>query len=554
MEIPGSREAYPSSVTMPSASFSVSEEVVKAFILWAAPALATALLSYFGPLADFAWSEVLRTWRGLVVLSSFLLALIAAPALSAWIAFFVFVLFLVEKLITYSYGPTFKNTGFLPIVFAGFYHAGQGGKFERTGDAILTDAKFLGGINQLLQEHRVQESLPMRVVPFRPPKVIHSRYDFEGFQRLMRRYAANNLGVLWGVVDGQGRIKSFEVTSFEGQFTGGPWAVKLIRDVGRVTQIEGANPAAVVEFLVRAHAALWGHSFCHILNTLGHWKASYQIAGNSRALFERALAQLRESTGAAGEAVLEFERQRLLPTFIAQEAINLMHGDEWEGAVDKLCEALKVNPLWPCYDAQEFADFYTHRYALDIAERFETELADGGATEGPFKAGLLAETAESAAKRAWLNEPPILQLLFNYFTLVPERVKNLDQIINERFKALTAAHPSNCFIYLYWADAVKIRARLRGAGTKRMLPLGVLDRSIRLSEQAHRLCPTLALISAKLSALYMSTATYFDVNTPEFKRRLNKATSYMGKGKLFYTETLVERERGGEGVGDAEGA
>lgn len=516
---------------MLSDNFNINEELIKAVVGYLIPALLLAFFSFIGPLADFIWVEVLRTWRGIVCLIVLIVGYFIAPALCAWIALAALSLFVLKKLLRYRYGPKLKKSGFIPIVFAGFYQTTANGKLIRTGQSILLDTKFLTLINELLQDHRIQERIPIRIYPFKPPGIIHSRHTFESFGSLMRRYAATAPAVMWGVVDEQGRIRSFEVTSFEQHYAGGKAALKFNEDIARVILIDGLNASAVAEFLANAHAAMWGHAFCDILNHGGQWQASFLIAMNSRRLFERALKQLHERSGNAADGIIEFLRKRLLPLFITQEAIGLKHGGNWELAIDKLCEAITLCPLWPAYDENEFTEFYNNRYALTIASASKPD--------NPF-AGSLSRYE----RLAMVDLPPNLQMLLDWLHQAPDKVQEVDQKIDKVFSVISAAHPNNCYVLLYWADAFKVPGYLKNKDKPEtsLIPLHILNKVIKKFEDALKLCPNLPVIPARLSGIYLATLQHFEENTPEFKRRLNKAFHFMNLGKMYYTETLPQVE------------
>jgi hypothetical protein len=248
---------------------------------------------------------------------------------------------------------------------------------------------------------------------------------------------------------------------------------------------------------------------------------------------------LRGNISASGAAILEFERRRLLPLFITQEAIALLEGHQWEEAIERLCEALKIDPLWPCYDFQDFADFYKYRNAWEIAVILETDAP----AELEIPEGLLADVAKNAEKRAWLEIPPNMRYLLDWLYQAPDDVQDLDKKIENWFGKLTAAHPSNCFILLYWADAIKVVPRLKNKDQEGTLPLHILNKAIKKCEEAQKLCPALPIIPIRLFGLYSSTLQYFSENTPEYKHRLGKAIHYLGQGKLHLTETIPELQQ-----------
>src|SRR5437868_15459726 len=116
-----------------SKSFDLNRELIKATITYLVPVIIGTGVSIFGPVADFAWSEVLRTWTGLVVLGTLIVTALVVPRLSVWFAFAIFAGLLVQRISTYRNGPKFRKPGYVPILFSGFYEAGESGEFKRTG-------------------------------------------------------------------------------------------------------------------------------------------------------------------------------------------------------------------------------------------------------------------------------------------------------------------------------------------------------------------------------------------------------------------------------------
>src|SRR4051812_6035469 len=115
---------------MDSNGIQINDEVIKGIIGYIVPIVLAAIVSFVGPLADFAWSEVLYTWRGPVILAALILGYLIAPSFCGWIALTVFIIFLLLRIARYLYGPKLKKE-FAPIVFAGFYQTNKNGKLKR---------------------------------------------------------------------------------------------------------------------------------------------------------------------------------------------------------------------------------------------------------------------------------------------------------------------------------------------------------------------------------------------------------------------------------------
>ena len=60
--------------------FNFKGEVVNALIAYALPLVLGGAITYFASLADFIWRDVLRSWRGFVVIGALILSWLSLPA------------------------------------------------------------------------------------------------------------------------------------------------------------------------------------------------------------------------------------------------------------------------------------------------------------------------------------------------------------------------------------------------------------------------------------------------------------------------------------------
>src|SRR5207253_327129 len=138
---------------------------------------------------------------------------------------------------------------------------------------------------------------------------------------------------------------------------------------------------------------------------------------------------------------------------------------------------LKINPLWPCYDTNEFADFYTYRYAWEVYSQCDPK----DATTPPDV------TAERVSRRAWLTIPPNLQYLKQWINDGAESIDDLPKKIGRWFEPILVSHPDNAFVLMYWLDSLKIPefTRWRTRGEESALRLQTLDHCIEMCQRAY---------------------------------------------------------------------
>jgi len=510
--------------------FNFNAEVGKTLIAYVLPLVLGGAITYFASLADFIWRDILRSWRGFVVTGALLLSYLLLPAYSVWITVVLLTLLSVNRLEAYRTGPTLE---LFAVLFTGFYRiSNKHGRLVRSGQAKLLDTKFLVTLNTLISEHEIQRHFPIRVQRFLPPPFIYSRDDYEAFARRMRKYAADTTGVVWGIVDDSGQVTNFEITVNEENFQSAKFTQRFTRDITQVFEVTGVSTNAGLEFTATVYAALVGHAFCDALNRGGKWSTSLRLAAQSRRLAEHAIEEIRTKTsGGDIETFVALQRRRLLPMFLRQEAIALRFNQN-ENALRKLVEAITIDPFFPFHDTSEFTHFYNQKYTWELM-----------GISGDPKADVYGEQAFELTL-------PNLQLLMNWMYLGATNgwVRDLESKIEDWFATLSIRCPHNPFIYLYWAEALKI-AGLKSdteEGSHRIftrvpdLPLDILNQMIEKLEEAHRIDPHLGITSWRLAALYGMSALLCETDKAEYDKRMKLAVDYQRLGMAYAAEYLTD--------------
>lgn len=521
-------------------NFNPNEELFKIVLSYIVPLLLGGIISFLGGLVDFIWKDILRTWRVLVIVGVLILSYFFVPVYSVWLALLALLIFTFIELRSYSTG---HNKGAFNVLFTGFYvMSGKNGKFVRSGNAKFLDSKVFNTINDLISDNRIQEFVPIQLLSFKPPRIIYAKDDYETYKARMEKYALNNLGVIWGIIDESGKIKNFQTTINKVNFTGQERAQKSFDEITQVFDVDGISTNIALEFTATALATMWGQCFCDMLNDLGHWQPSLQLAKHSRQKFEQALDQLRKKAGAPADQTVVFERKRILPAYIRQEALAYEANSD-ETAIPKLLDALLIDPYWFFDGKEDFAEFYNNRYLWDVSNH-------STASEH------LTKERERFEHRGMVTLPPNFQLFINWIEngAYHSNIQDLEEKIDCWFTSLANEHPNNPFVYLYWADAMRIlgRVNLRNDGNDEIdkieednfvvLPVEVLDKMIEKCEKAHDIDPTLVITSVRLGILYMSSAVQFDEDSDEFKRRFDLVSKFSKIGKRFYDEYLPKRK------------
>lgn len=332
------------------------------------------------------------------------------------------VIFAVHKWLVYGRGP---KGALYDVVFGGFYDpSGPEGNFVRTGVSNALEAEFLRTMQQTLREHRINSGmqivapiervnlLPLRVVDYRPPRGFHAVRNIDNFENLVRKFSLRCMGIMWGTVDKDGRLDRFEVTIHPARYHGHRYVEDLFRRRTRqVVGQQGLPPRMVVRYIARMLAAVCGASFGQMLNDLGRNLESVSVTADSRQLIEQALEELRESGGADVTDLVQSQQKIHLPELLRQEAWSLLLDGQIERALERLFEALKLDPFHPLANAREFADFYNHHYAYETQgsiDNFYKWIAEQHEEDAPEWIKDLDETAPRHESHALADLPPAL--------------------------------------------------------------------------------------------------------------------------------------------------
>ena len=488
------------------------------------PVLLGAVLSVARPLAGFVLSQVLRTWRGALVAATAVVGCLAGyPRYSAWLAFAALALLTTLRIVTWVRGPNSLGV----IAFAGFFGVNDAdGKFRRPKDVAALDVRFMQTCASLLAVHRVQAVEPIRLIDWRPPRMMYEARTYDTFAEWARRASRKCMGVVWGTVSADGHLSNLEFTFNERLYIGGRRLTEFVRDIldnmGQTT----ADAYTVLELFATDLVAIWGLSRCDLLNRAGRWKDSLLAAADSRAILERTLDNLSTRSDSVLASVLDYQKKRMLPLVLRQQACCLFEGGSWLQAMETLRDALRINPVWPARSLAEFADFYNNYYAYDLIT-------------SPLMPRDIVPSPELYWERAQVDMPPIIQLFDQWlYHAPPDLAGDLRRWIDEWFADLAKCHPSNPFVFLYWGDAIKAATRLRWKGEEGPMPLPVLDEVVEKYEQAYRLAPDLPVIASRIAAILGVTASFFPEGTAEFNRRIAKFQKYFAEGSRYFRDVI----------------
>jgi tetratricopeptide (TPR) repeat protein len=467
------------------------------------------------------------------------------------LTFLLLIVFAVHKWLVYGRGP---KGAVYDVVFVGFYDpSGWEGNFVRTGVSKGLEAEFLRTMTQALSEHRINSGmqivapiervdLPLRVVDYRPPRGFYSVRNVESFEKLVRKFSLRCLGILWGTVDKDGRLDRFEVITHPLRYHGHR---QIEENFGRKTrQVVGQRglPArVVVRYMARMLAAVWSASFGQMLNDLGRNLESVSVTADSRRLIEEAFEELRENGSADVTDLIQSQQKVLLPELLRQEAWSLLLDTQIERALDRLFEALKIDPFYHLANARAFADFYNHLYAYETlghSDTFYKWIVEQREDDAPEWIKDVEETAPRYESRALADlPPPNLVLFVGWVELSVSVGANIEGRIDKWFSELLKLYPENPFVLVYWGDALKVLAGPRDRWTEKP-SLEKVDEAIKKYEGAYELDSSLSVLAVRLSTLYAITA-FQSEGTSEGNRRFQKGKYWSEKAKPFFEEYMA---------------
>lgn len=503
------------------------------FTTYVVPVLAAALIATFSRLAGFAFSEIFLTRRLLTLAIVTLIVAVTIPSLTGWAALCVLLLQLV--VITYSYAVGPRR---LPhIRFAGLF------ALSATTDTISHSARshamsmsYFSAFVEALSTQRVRFFRPLKADFWMPPKAIVATLDFSRLTALTGRYAGRSLACVWGLLGPDGDVASLTVSTRDGTFHGGRHATELFSTLQVILQARHIDTNERLSLHARALASIFGHSWCADLLDAGQSSTALAAAVDSRRCFESVMAALATFESPTTPSARDRLESRLLPMFVVEEARARLCAGAPERAVRLLVDSLLLNLHWPLADEYSFTRYYVHRYAFELAH------------SGPTSLQPLQQRIEHEADIARLGHEPSLELLISWLAGSAPNLLNVHQLIEDSFGSLAQSFPQSPFVYLYWADALKLPARILEKaedvpGSSRpwpTLPTEILDRAIEKCEIAQRLAPHLSVISAKLAAMYLASSCTFPVGSPEEGRRAKLARGHMAGAGQFFDENFAD--------------
>lgn len=499
------------------------DDILIAVIRYLVPFILAALITFLGKFAGFIFSEIFTVKRILILILMFLVSLFINASLAGWITLGVFLIIIALTLLQYYLGHKTGNN----IIFAGFYDvSGTNGYFSRTGVSKILDAQFFRTLRNSLAENSIQKIRPISVLSFKPPALIHSWCDYERFEHLVERYSKKSLGVVWGTVNKDG-IQHIEIKLDSAIYLGGNLAEEICNRAIEVLNCTNLRSEEKSNFVAKVLAAFWGQSHTNAIAYGGDWRSALKITKESQLLFEKALNQIETQNTPQTTEMVKFARQNILPLFYVEEARSRLFSEEYEEAIEHLIKTILLNPFYPFRTASEFSEFYLARYQVQVTRA------------APLKDEIIDKEVMELEGKAMLFIAPHLQFLIDLLFEYGEKIDKLSEKIDAWFSKLSKAFPDNPYIFLYWADAIKVPSRLTGFkdSDENTLPLEVMDAAIEKCEAAYALAPDLYVISSKISIMSLITSIHFPEKSRQYKARQKKFIEYAQKASIHIKDS-----------------
>lgn len=319
--------------------------------------------------------------------------------------------------------------------------------------------------------------------------------------------------------------------------------------IRRVAERGDLPHRAVVRYLAKALAAIWCQGYCDVLNRLGRWDEAIPVVADSERLLREALEELEEDAGSGARGVTEAQRKALLPQVIRQEAASLWYGRRRVRALDRLSEALKLDPWGPVGGRERFREYYNNRYAFSLASKYD-DFDDFLAARYGDGARADEDRASAYAGRAFAELPPFdLDLFVGWILEAARDGQNLAAKVEGWFSELSSLHPDNPFVLLYWGDALKAVTAAQHGEIMSAPQARLWDPVADKYKNAYALDPRLEVAAVRAQGVILPTA-YPLRNTDEGERRTNEALDLLERGIPFFERYAPWALGGGEGTVD----
>lgn len=444
------------------------------------------------------------------------------------------------------------------VLFAGFFMpSGPQGRLVHGGNARSMEVSFFDAFSGTMAEHRLNSTgiaipgvqLPIRAVDRRPPEGLAEALDYERFAQLVGRWAERCLGVVWGTLREDGKIERFDVAVDPGRYYGGPLYERGLERIRRVAERDVLPHQAVVRYLAKALAAIWCQGFCDVLNRLERWDEAIPVVADSERLLREALEEFGEDAGTGARGVIEAQRRVLLPQVIRQESASLWHGGQRLRALDRLFEALKLDPWGPIGDRERFREYYNNCYAFSLASRYD-DFDDFLAVRYGDSARSDEDRASAYAGRAFSGLPPFdLQLFVDWISRAAQDSEDPTGKVNGWFSKLSSLYPDDSFVLLYWGDALNVVTTTRHGELMSFPDARLWDPVADKYKKAYALDPELSVAAVRAQGVILPTA-YPLRNTAEGERRTNEAFDLLERGRPFFERYAPWALEEGEGTAD----
>lgn len=523
-----------SSIILKSLMF---DEILKIILGYLLPLLLAGLLSVAGKFFGFIYFEFLNLRRVLILILVFIISFYFAPYWAVWITLIGFLLLVGLSLLRFFNGPTKGNK----IIFAGFYdNSDPKGRLSRSGQSRLLEVQFLEKFRALIEPNEIlREKIGLEIVDFRVPALIHSWMDVEEFNGLADRYKKQGLGVIWGTVDKDGNLEFLDAKLDTKIYFGKDKAQELVTGAVKILRRSALNAEEKTEFIAHTLAAIWINSFNNMLADFGDWNNALMVTKEARRVFGKVLEHLDNHPTEGVAKILEYSKRMILPGFLIEEARGMVDAGCWEEAFELLIKTLVLNPFYPMNSSDEFCDFYIAQYSASVV------------MDAPLKDEFADHLLRKLEKQTTPITPPNLQLLINWLFGCGRNLKNIERTIEISFKELLEAFPNNPFIYLFWADALKIPVRIGVVKPKGKLaismsadgeglPVSILEQSILLLEKAYELCPGMPIISSRIAITAMVVAISYPEKGLDWKKWMKKFELHAPKAKVHMQQMTQE--------------
>ncbi len=247
--------------------------------------------------------------------------------------------------------------------------------------------------------------------------------------------------------------------------------------------------------------------------------------------------------------MIEAQRRALLPQVVRQEAASLWYGGQRVRALDRLFEALQLDPWGPIGGRERFREYYNNRYAFSLASRYD-DFDDFLAARYGDGARSDEDHASAYAGRAFAELPPFdLQLFVDWISRAVQDGGDLADRVDGWFSRLSSLYPDDPFVLLYWGDALNVTTTTKHGELMSFPDARLWNPVSDKYKKAYALDPRLEVAAVRAQGVVLPTA-YPLRNTTEGERRMNEAFDLLERGIPYFEKYAPWALEEGEGSVD----